>query len=287
MSTSNILSKQLRELFKEVFIENCSIEESSMTIEESNTIEEIDDSEVLENLKDIITNLLSFKRDFKNADSAELVKKTSQFESMLQKLEAEVRRHISVEHQLKLHIETNQTHTEDLENENYKHLNEIKDLQEKVKSFAKIKNDKKNLKILTEKVAKLEEDLKKKDFLTKKLENEVVELRAAINSPHFEPEKLLFNKIRGKREDDYEDIKQKFEEKSMGLQKIQKIIQEKSVRNNRERNKIIRKSVNESDMIRNKIFDIKLASKIINKTHIRSTSEQVRAKSVGRRPPSH
>lgn len=287
MSTSNLLSKQLRELFKEVFVENCNIEESSMTKEESDTIEEIDDNEVIENLKDIISNLLSFKRDFKNADSAELVKKTSQFETMLQKLEAEVRRHISVEHQLKLHIETSQTHTEDLENENYKHLTEIKDLQEKVKSFTKIKNDKKNLKILNEKVAKLEEDLKKKDFLIKKLENEVVELRAAIQSPHFEPEKLLFNKMRGKREEEYEDIKQKFEEKSMGLQKIQKIIQEKSVRNNRDRNKIVRKSANESDMIRNKIFDIKLASKIINKTHIRSTSEQVRAKSVGRRPPSH
>ncbi|OMJ79933.1 hypothetical protein SteCoe_19916 [Stentor coeruleus] len=287
MNTSNELSKQLRELLKEIFIENCNIEESSMTKEESDTIEDIDDSEILENLKDIITNLLSFKRDFKNADSAELIKKTNQFEMMLQKLEAEVRRHISVQHQLKLHIETSQTHTEDLENENCKHLNEIKDLQDKVKSFAKVKNDKKNIKILTEKVNKLEEDLKKKDFLIKKLENEVAELRAATQSAHFESEKLLFNKIRGKREEDYEDIKHKFEEKSIGLQKIQKIIQEKSIKNNRERNKIIRKSANESDMIRNKIFEIKLSSKIINKTHIRSTSEQVRAKSVSRRPPSH
>ncbi|OMJ73873.1 hypothetical protein SteCoe_27355 [Stentor coeruleus] len=286
MTSNPTLSKQLRDLFREVFTNNCYIENSIITKEESDTIEEIDDNEVLENLKDLIMNLLSFKRDYLNSEKAELVKRTEQFEVMLQKLEAEVRGHIRVEHQLKLHIETSQIQTETLEIEKLKQLTEIKDLQEKLKTLNKTKNDTKNSKEMTEKIAKLEENLRRKDAIINRLEYELVELKTIIQSPRLESENMLFKKIRGKREDEFEEIKQKVEEKTIGLQKLQKFIKEKTVRPGRDRNKVIRKSVNENDIAHYKFVDVKINANIVGKIHMRSTSENVRPRSVGRRPPS-
>lgn len=286
MTSSLTISKQIRDLFREVFTTNCSIEDSSMTKEESDTIDEIDDSEVLENFKDLIMNLLSFKRDYINSDKAELVKRTEQFEVMLQKLEAEVRGHIRVEHQLKLHIETSQIQTETLETEKSKQLTEIKDLQEKVKNLIKAKNDRKDTKEMNEKIAKLEENLRRKDVIINRLEYELAELKTIVQSPRLESGNMLFKKIREKREENFEEIKYKVEEKTMGLQKLQKFIKEKSIRPNRDRNKIIRKSVNENDIVHNKFADIKMNVNIVGKIHMRSTSENVRPRSVGRRPPS-
>ena len=50
------------------------------------------------------------------------------YESMLQKLEAEVRNHIRVEQQLKLHIETMQGKMEEYETQLNNHLNKVTSL---------------------------------------------------------------------------------------------------------------------------------------------------------------
>lgn len=88
--------KGFHDLFKSVFIANCELDEESVTKEERQTLEELDGPEVLENLRDLVTELLSMKRDMKNQNEAELVKHTKQLETLLQKLEGEVRNHISV-----------------------------------------------------------------------------------------------------------------------------------------------------------------------------------------------
>lgn len=92
----NEVAKHFHELFKFAFITNSQLDEESVTPEEMKTLEELDSLEVLENLKDLLVDLLNFKRDNRISDTAELNKRSQQFESMIQKLEGEVRNHIRV-----------------------------------------------------------------------------------------------------------------------------------------------------------------------------------------------
>lgn len=116
--------KGFHDLFKFVFVSNCELDEESVTEEERKTLEELDGVEVLENLRDIVTELLNLKREMKKSDEAELLKRTKQLETLLQKLEGEVRNHISVEHQLKLHIDSLQSRLDELEKTNQNLLKE-------------------------------------------------------------------------------------------------------------------------------------------------------------------
>lgn len=278
MSETKGLEEELREIFLNVFTRNCAIEESNITAEEVRTIKEIEIHEVLENLKDILNSLLEFKQDYINSDKAELVKRSEQFETMLQKSEAEVRSHIRIEHQLKLHIENNQTHSEDLEIQNNRNLKEIKELQEKVKNTNKSKLNRKESKEYLEKIAKLEENLTRKEVFIGRLEKELVRMQNSEN------ERLGMKKNMGRADEEYGEMKRKFEEKAVGLQKLQKMVKETSVKPLRDRGKLIRKSINDNDVSRSQIGEIKI-SKIFGKSHIRSISEH-RPKSVGKRPPS-
>ena len=90
------VTKILHELFKNAFITNCQLDEESVTQDELVTLEELDEQEVLENLKDLLADLLNFKKDHRKSDITELTTRSQQFEAMIQKLEAEVRNHIRV-----------------------------------------------------------------------------------------------------------------------------------------------------------------------------------------------
>ena len=92
----NEVTASLHELFKYAFITNSHLDEDSVTQEEMKTLTELDSFEVLENFKDLLVDLLNFKRDNRQSDTAELNKRSQQFESMIQKLEGEVRNHIRV-----------------------------------------------------------------------------------------------------------------------------------------------------------------------------------------------
>ena len=92
-------------------------------------MEELDALEILENFKDVIVDLLNFKKDCKSADIAELAQRNEQFENMLQKLEAEVRTHVRIEHQLKLHIETTQAKQEETQKKYKRAKLKIKELE--------------------------------------------------------------------------------------------------------------------------------------------------------------
>ena len=109
------LEKGLSGLFRYAFITNCHLDKASITEEEVSTLEELDSLEVLENLKDVVMSLLNFKKENVDSDVAELAEKADQFEAMLQKLEGEVREHIRIEHQLRLHDENTQAKLEEAE----------------------------------------------------------------------------------------------------------------------------------------------------------------------------
>lgn len=90
------LETGLRDLFRKSYLSNCEIECEELTEADRSTLEDLDCLEILENFKDLVNSLLSCKRDFKQTDKSDIVSRCEQFETMLQKLEAEVRTHIRV-----------------------------------------------------------------------------------------------------------------------------------------------------------------------------------------------
>lgn len=103
---SHQTNKQLKEIFKSAFITNCTLDDASVTEEELQILEDLDEEEIINNLKSLVDNLLNFKLNCKSHDSGELATRCDQIEKLLQKQEAEVRNHIKIEHQLKLYIDT-------------------------------------------------------------------------------------------------------------------------------------------------------------------------------------
>lgn len=209
LKTSQDFEKSFYELFRYSFITNCHLDEASVTGEELETLEELTTEEVLENFRDLINDLLNFKKEFKSTDKAELAQRTEQFENMLQKLEAEVRNHIRIEHQLKLHIESNQNKIEELERfkteaqEKLSHYEDGKTTASKgEKNIQKVEAECMKLKLL------LEEKVLECEKLKKELENKGKKQEKSTSSIDY--------------------LKKRMEEKVSELSKIQKIMKEKN-----------------------------------------------------------
>jgi DNA repair exonuclease SbcCD ATPase subunit len=172
------IEKGLHDLFKYAFKQNCDLDGESITSEESKTLEELDSSETLENFKDLVLSLLKFKKEFKTSDKAELAQRSDQLESLLQKLEAEVRTHIRVQHQLKLHIENTQQRIDDLEKTETNDKQLIRSLEEK---FSKKQPDQEKIrKEFDEKLKNFLEIIEKKDKILQKNEIEISKLRTLL-----------------------------------------------------------------------------------------------------------
>lgn len=262
MSENLNFEKLLKDFFAEIFYEKCIIEDSSITSEEQDSINSLTFLEVLDNLKNLFMELMNFKKSFLTQDKFEILKTNEKFEAMLQKLEAEVRNHIRVEHQLKLHIENNQSHSEGLEIMNQKLIAQIKDIGEgKGKAGGKVE-----VRGVMERIVKLEGVVGKKDSQIAKLEAENLRLR-----------RMLDGKENGKKVD-VEGFKQKCEENFSELFKLEQVLKEKSVRGvMRERNRSNRKSNVETEISQSKVKEVNKASaKNLSKVHSRSSSEQVR-----------
>ena len=110
------LAAELHQLFKASFIINCELEEAQVAPEELKTLDELETAEVLENLRELVGDLLTFKKNCRLDDKAQMARQLAQFEEMLQKLEGEVRGHISIQHQLRLHLDSAQSQLEEVEN---------------------------------------------------------------------------------------------------------------------------------------------------------------------------
>jgi len=104
----------LKALFAFAYSTSCLLDDQPLTPSEQQTIRELEDLEVLDNLKALLVDLLNVKRDVKATEQAELKQRNEKFEGMLQKLEAEVRTHIRIEQQLRLHLEAAQARVEEL-----------------------------------------------------------------------------------------------------------------------------------------------------------------------------
>ena len=82
----------LKQLFSYAYKTNAEIEDEPLSTEDNETLADLDLLEVLENFKDLVDDFLSNKRELKNSQKAELVERNGKFESMIQKLEGDVRK---------------------------------------------------------------------------------------------------------------------------------------------------------------------------------------------------
>lgn len=192
------IEKTLREIFKSSFINNCALDDASVTEDELQTLEELDQSELVDNLKSLIDTLLNFKSNCKSTGSGELATRCDQLEKMLQKQESEVRNHIKTEHQLKLHIDSLQHQITELEKLNTEAKLSLKEMEDKgfetmqaklLKIEARFQNE------LNKMVKEYREEQKKNEKI-KKLEE------------MYEKKEKAFVKL----QQDYFRIKQKLEE---------------------------------------------------------------------------
>lgn len=140
--------ESIKNLFKDCFIKNSTLDDESVSNEELITLEELSPLEVYENLRDLLTNLMNFKQNVlkSNSDTSSLIKRAEQFENLLQKLEGEVRTHIRIEQQLKLHIETCQSKIDELERKSDKDRaiigSQTQELELKNQELVKLKKEK-------------------------------------------------------------------------------------------------------------------------------------------------
>ena len=275
------IEKTLSELFRNAFITNCHLDESSVTSEELETLDELSTEEVLENFTDLINDLLNFKKEYRSTDKAELAQRSEQFENMLQKLESEVRNHIRVEHQLKLHIESNQNKLEELE-------------KFKAEAEIKISNFEEKLKYENQKTGKIDGN---KDKVLLKFEVECAKLKSLLEEKIKECERLKkeLEKVKGpkapeKNSASIEFLKKKLEEKAYELNKVQQIMKEKTEKNNaKPQDRKNKKSIDENNRNTPSPFRMRketettwtesrpsTAKKGSSRSHARSNSDQVR-----------
>lgn len=126
-------------------------------------------------------DLLETKKEYKHTDKEEICKTNEQFEAMIQKLEAEVRNHIRIEHQLKIHLDeiTNKTddqdcekfaeETENLRNDLKSKESEINKLRTQIGTSSKLKFDdmQQEVELLEEKVKELTDELEAQKIIEK------------------------------------------------------------------------------------------------------------------------
>ena len=256
------LTDALKSIFSYAFTLNCHIDNASITEEEKDTLTNLEISELFENFKDLILDLLKFKQRFKNSSMSELANRSDQFETIIQKLEAKIRTHIGVEQQLKLHIETQQ--------------GQLEDLQKTIEATKSYAEDTKDIKSLKEKIIEYDKDSKRKDSEISRLTHENQKLRKIIEDKTRQMQTIK-KESRGKSDylesNDY--IKRQIEEQNSQILKIQQKLKKevygwtpkRSIRN--KSNKRVSSPVNSSQYV-SPAF--KIAQKYI-KGHVRSYSE--------------
>ena len=77
ISDKNTLERGLQELFKYAFATNCHLDNDQVSVEETETIDTFDSIDLLENFKDLILNLLSFKKESQAQTKTELLHGTA------------------------------------------------------------------------------------------------------------------------------------------------------------------------------------------------------------------
>lgn len=193
----NSIEKTLRDIFKSSFISNCALDDASVTEDELQTLEELDQTELLDNVRSLLDTLLNFKSNCKNSNEGELATRCDQLEKMLQKQESDVRNHIKTEHQLKLHIDTLQNKIVELEKLNVEAKSAIKEMEDRgletmqaklqkiearfQNELNKVVKEYKEEQRKNEKIKKLEEMYEKKEKAFLKLQQDYIKVKQKLD----------------------------------------------------------------------------------------------------------
>ena len=124
--------QKIHDTFKEYFIQNCNLDEDEINEVELETLQSLEPEEVHENLKELLDSLLTFKKTVKNSDVKELTQRLLVFEKMIQKLESDIRSHISIQHQMRLDMEAYEFKIEELQKIKTYHIKKVEDLDKLV-----------------------------------------------------------------------------------------------------------------------------------------------------------
>jgi hypothetical protein len=123
---------QISDTFKHYFIQNCQLDEDEVNELELETLNNLEPEEVHENLKELLSSLVNFKKTVKNTDVKELTQRLIVFEKMIQKLESDIRSHISIQHQMRLDMEAYEFKIEELQKIKAYHIKKIEELDKLV-----------------------------------------------------------------------------------------------------------------------------------------------------------
>ena len=107
--------KNIHETFKEFFIQNCNLDDDEVNEAELETLQGLEPEEVHENIKELLSSLITFKKTVKNTEIKELTQRLIVFEKMIQKLESDIRSHISMQHQMRIDMENYEFKIEELQ----------------------------------------------------------------------------------------------------------------------------------------------------------------------------
>lgn len=172
MTRQGKLESKIKELFKYTYTTNCKLEDIHTTSEQIDMLLSVDICIVLENLSLLIDSLILFKQNSLQEEKSSLIQQNEQLESLLQKLEAEIRNHIRLQQELKIQ-------NEEVEIEKFQYLQEIKTLTSQIKLQSKTR---KNSSDFSDKIEQLESSLVKKNSLIHKLELDFVKLRTMMEA---------------------------------------------------------------------------------------------------------
>lgn len=194
----NVLHDSLLELYLNVKIRNFdNTIDSEKVDEELDKLKNVETLTLVEYIKSWVEIVMSMKvqdtdekveegvkermKQLHTEGKYDLSQSPEEYEKIIQKLEAEVRNHISVQQQMKLYIESYQSKVEELEPLEKKHkkvLDKLEDMEKNVTELVKQKDDLVKEKTMIEKQMKSQKvDLTKKiDGLTKKVKELQVKL---------------------------------------------------------------------------------------------------------------
>ncbi|OMJ69792.1 hypothetical protein SteCoe_32392 [Stentor coeruleus] len=224
------LSIEYHSLFTRCFVENCEIDTDEITEEERQALGELEPAEVFENFSDLITDLLKFKKQYISTEQADLVKRANSFETMIQKLESEVRSHIAGQHQLKILVENYQAKVQELEKENNELSKKLADSETALIETMNSKNYQ-NLKILTkpskDKFQNLEENKPKSLFrsssLNKMTDKDDVNIKEKLKNEGIVVKSKEFKPCHKRVKSDFEAIASQMHKKSSQFTKTAKL----------------------------------------------------------------
>jgi hypothetical protein len=270
------LEVNLKDLLLYSYATNCHLDGYSVAKAELDLIPTFSTSELLENFKELILDLLNFKKFQKEGKGNDSV-----VQAMACKHQSEIQHYLKVQKELKNLLENSVLREEKLLKSHEYALSRIKDLELYNESLEN--SDKKNnweliKKELSEKIIDLNQKIDQRDQILTKLESENSRLKSMLEEKFIEIEIIKKNMKKklskgkdGKSSISIEIAKKHLEEKALELvQNQQKIRERINGQVLREKNRENRKSYNSQDFSNLVVHPLDMK---FSKHHKRSSSD--------------